>query len=112
VREAARRLTYDWDAGLLRALGAASPTTTPLSAGLNLLAELPYGWDEASVVDGAEECGLAVEPVGPMRYAPGPPALLMGFARLPRHRADQAVRALASALGARGELRFRLETPG
>ncbi|MGW0587974.1 MocR-like pyridoxine biosynthesis transcription factor PdxR [Streptosporangium sp. NPDC002607] len=99
---------------LVLALGEHLPefTVRGVSAGLNLLAELPYGWDEASVVDRAEECGLAVEPVGPMRYAPGPPALLMGFARLPGHRADQAVRALASALGARGEFRFRLETPG
>ncbi|MEU8382489.1 NUDIX hydrolase [Streptosporangium sp. NPDC048865] len=30
VGEAARRLTYEWDAGLLRALGEASPATTPL----------------------------------------------------------------------------------
>jgi 8-oxo-(d)GTP phosphatase len=30
VAEAARRLTYEWDAGLLRALGETSPATTPL----------------------------------------------------------------------------------
>ncbi|WP_440088285.1 NUDIX hydrolase [Streptosporangium sp. LJ11] len=30
VDEAARRLTYEWDAGLLDALGEASPATTPL----------------------------------------------------------------------------------
>ncbi|WP_329086099.1 MULTISPECIES: NUDIX hydrolase [unclassified Streptosporangium] len=30
VDEAARRLTYEWDAGLLRALGETSPATTPL----------------------------------------------------------------------------------
>ncbi|MGJ6961018.1 NUDIX hydrolase [Streptosporangium sp. G11] len=30
VAEAARRLTYEWDAGLLRSLGEASPATTPL----------------------------------------------------------------------------------
>lgn len=86
---------------LVLALGEHLPeiTVRGVSAGLHLLAELPYGWDEASVTDRAEECGLAVEPVGPMRYAPGPPALLMGFARLPVHRADQTIRALAGALG-------------
>lgn len=30
VDEAARRLSYEWDAGLLRALGEVSPATTPL----------------------------------------------------------------------------------
>ncbi|GAA4202939.1 NUDIX hydrolase [Streptosporangium oxazolinicum] len=30
VEEAVRRLTYEWDAGLLRALGETSPATTPL----------------------------------------------------------------------------------
>ncbi|MGJ6961125.1 PLP-dependent aminotransferase family protein [Streptosporangium sp. G11] len=82
------------------ALGEHLPeiTVRGVSAGLHLLAELPYGWDEAMVAKTAEECGLAVEPVGPMRHAPGPPALVMGFARLPARRADATIRALADAL--------------
>ncbi|MGW0587879.1 NUDIX hydrolase [Streptosporangium sp. NPDC002607] len=44
VREAARRLTYDWDAGLLRALGAASPTTTPLVLVRHALAGSRQDW--------------------------------------------------------------------
>ncbi|MEU0518509.1 PLP-dependent aminotransferase family protein [Streptosporangium sp. NPDC006007] len=69
-----------------------------VSAGLHLLAELPDGWDEPAVAETAQDCGLAVEPVAPMRYAPGPPALVVGFARLPAHRADETVRTLASRL--------------
>ncbi|WP_440068327.1 MocR-like pyridoxine biosynthesis transcription factor PdxR [Streptosporangium sp. OZ121] len=82
------------------ALGEHLPeiTVRGVSAGLHLLAELPYGWDEAAVAETAQDCGLAVEPVGPMRHAPGPPALVMGFARLPARRADATIRALADAL--------------
>ncbi|GHE29650.1 GntR family transcriptional regulator [Streptosporangium violaceochromogenes] len=69
-----------------------------VSAGLHLFAELPGGWDEPSAAAAARDCGLAVEPVAPMRFAPGPPALVTGFARLPAHRAHEAVRALAAAL--------------
>ncbi|MEU4406614.1 PLP-dependent aminotransferase family protein [Streptosporangium sp. NPDC023963] len=82
------------------ALGEHLPEITVwgVSAGLHLLAELPYGWDEAAVAETAQDCGLAVEPVGPMRHAPGPPALVMGFARLPARRADATIRAFADAL--------------
>lgn len=69
-----------------------------VSAGLHLLAELPADWDEPAVAETAQDCGLAVEPVAPMRYAPGPPALVVGFACLPAHRADETVRILASRL--------------
>ncbi|MEU8202508.1 PLP-dependent aminotransferase family protein [Streptosporangium sp. NPDC049046] len=82
------------------ALGEHLPEITVwgVSAGLHLLAELPRDWDEVAVAETAQEYGLAAEPVGPMRYAPGPPALVMGFARLPVHRADAMVGALADAL--------------
>ncbi|MFF3438108.1 PLP-dependent aminotransferase family protein [Streptosporangium sp. NPDC002721] len=86
------------------ALGEHLPeiTVRGVSAGLHLLAELPYGWDEEAVAETAQDCGLAVEPVGPMRHAPGPPALVMGFARLPARRADATIRALADALSPGG----------
>ncbi|ACZ91140.1 PLP-dependent aminotransferase family protein [Streptosporangium roseum] len=69
-----------------------------VSAGLHLFAELPGGCDESQATEAAQACGLAAEPVGAMRGTPGPPALVMGFARLPVHRADQAIRAFAAGL--------------
>lgn len=85
---------------LVRALADHLPeiTVRGVSAGLHLCAELPVGWDEVPTSETAQACGLAAEPVGPMRSSPGPPALVIGFARLPVHYADQAVRALADAL--------------
>ncbi|MGC5014642.1 PLP-dependent aminotransferase family protein [Streptosporangium sp. DT93] len=85
---------------LVRALAVHLPelVVRGVSAGLHLLAELPAGQDETGAARAALACGLAAEPVAPMRHAPGPPALVMGFARLPVHRADEAVRAFADAL--------------
>ncbi|MEU9831492.1 PLP-dependent aminotransferase family protein [Streptosporangium sp. NPDC048047] len=85
---------------LTRALAGHLPEVTVrgVSAGLHLLAELPGDWDERQAAEAAGRCGLSVEPVGPMRRGPGPPALVMGFARLPAHRAAEAVRAFAREL--------------
>lgn len=44
VAEAARRLTYEWDVGLLAALGAAPPATTPLVLIRHALAGSRQGW--------------------------------------------------------------------
>jgi GntR family transcriptional regulator/MocR family aminotransferase len=45
------------------------------------------------------ERGVAVEGVAALRVASGgPPALMLGFARLPEHRIAQAVRLLAEAI--------------
>jgi GntR family transcriptional regulator/MocR family aminotransferase len=40
---------------------------------------------------------VAVEGVAPPRAAGGPPALVLGFARLPEHQIAEAVRLLAEA---------------
>ena len=70
-----------------------------VSAGIQLYVELPTGCDEAAVVEAAAERGVAVEGVAPLRIAGGgPPALVLGFARLPEHRLAHAVRLLAQAL--------------
>jgi len=66
-----------------------------VAAGLHLYAELPPGWDEERVVAAAIAAGLAVDPVTPMRARPGPPGVVIGFARLPVHRIAAAVRELA-----------------
>lgn len=64
-------------------------------AGLHVYVELPPEWDEAAVSRAAREAGLAAEEVGPMRTAPGPPAIIIGFGRLPVHHADPLVHALS-----------------
>jgi GntR family transcriptional regulator/MocR family aminotransferase len=69
-----------------------------VSAGIQLYVELPPGHDQAAVVEAAAERGVAVEGVAPLRVAGGgPPALVLGFARLPEHRIAEAVRLLAEA---------------
>jgi len=69
-----------------------------VSAGIQLYVELPPGHDEAAVVEAAAERGVAVEGVAPLRIAGGgPPALMLGFARLPEHRIAEAIRLLAEA---------------
>ena len=74
-----------------------------VSAGLHAYAELPPDCDEAAVVAGAAALGVAVEGVAPMRVGrPGPPAVVVGYARLPGRRLAEAVDLLARAVaGAR-----------
>jgi GntR family transcriptional regulator/MocR family aminotransferase len=69
-----------------------------VSAGIGLYVELPPGADEVAVVEAAAERGVAVDGIAPMRIAGGgPPALVLGFARLPEHRIVEAIRLLAEA---------------
>jgi DNA-binding transcriptional MocR family regulator len=73
-----------------------------VAAGIQLYVELPADLDEAAVVEVAAERGVAVEGVGPLRIARhGPPALVLGFARLPEHRIAEAVGLLAEAAATR-----------
>jgi GntR family transcriptional regulator/MocR family aminotransferase len=72
-----------------------------VSAGLHAYAELPEWCDEAKVVTAAAARGVAVEGVTPMRVrGPGPPAIVVGYARLPEHRLVEAVDLLAEAIDA------------
>jgi GntR family transcriptional regulator/MocR family aminotransferase len=72
-----------------------------VSAGLHLLLELPPGCEEADVAAAAAARGIAVDQVAPMRAAPGgPPALVLGYARLPGHHLTDAGRLLAHAVHA------------
>ncbi|WP_327089458.1 PLP-dependent aminotransferase family protein [Nonomuraea sp. NBC_01738] len=81
---------------LVTALGEHLPEVTVkgIEAGLHAYLELPPGWDEAVAAEEATRLGLPAEGVAPMRERPGPPAVVVGFARLPAHRAAPAVRAL------------------
>jgi GntR family transcriptional regulator / MocR family aminotransferase len=83
-----------------------------VSAGIQLYVELPPGLDEAAVVAAAAERGVAVEGVAPLRIAGGPPALVLGFARLPEHRIAEAVRLLAEAARRPGHRPARRSTTG
>ncbi|GAA2369954.1 PLP-dependent aminotransferase family protein [Nonomuraea africana] len=79
---------------LVRALAEHLPelVVRGIEAGLHVYLDLPEGWDEAEVVAAAQAEGLSAEPVGPMRFSEGPPAMVMGFARLPAHHADDVIR--------------------
>jgi GntR family transcriptional regulator/MocR family aminotransferase len=72
-----------------------------ISAGLHLLLELPPGCAEADVAAAAAARGIAVDQVAPMTATPGgPPALVLGYARLPEHHLTDAGRLLAHAVHA------------
>ncbi|MET8002475.1 PLP-dependent aminotransferase family protein [Nonomuraea glycinis] len=65
-----------------------------IEAGLHVYLDLPDGWDEGRMAAAAVELGLSAEPVGIMRSAAGPPAVVVGFARLPARKAAEAVQGL------------------
>jgi GntR family transcriptional regulator/MocR family aminotransferase len=65
-----------------------------IEAGLHVYLDLPDGWDEGRLAAAAVALGLAAEPVGIMRSAAGPPAVVVGFARLPARKAAEAVQGL------------------
>ncbi|SDG89411.1 GntR family transcriptional regulator / MocR family aminotransferase [Sinosporangium album] len=85
---------------LVGALRRHLPQVRPLgvSAGMHACLELPPHWDERAVAKAATACGLPAEPLAIMRTRPGPPALVVGFGRLPPRRADEVVAALAADL--------------
>jgi DNA-binding transcriptional MocR family regulator len=68
-----------------------------VSAGIQRYVELPPGYDQHAVVEAAALRGVG-RGVTPPR---GPPALVLGFARLPEHRIAEAVRLLAEAAATR-----------
>ncbi|MDF5754732.1 PLP-dependent aminotransferase family protein [Spongiactinospora sp. TRM90649] len=71
-----------------------------VAAGLHVYVELPPGLREETVAEVARIAGITAEAVGPMRGAgPGDEAaVVVGFAKLPAHRAEPAVRCLAEGL--------------
>jgi GntR family transcriptional regulator/MocR family aminotransferase len=70
-----------------------------VAAGLHVLARLPDGRDEQEVVDAAAARGVAVDPLGPrVAVGPRPPALLLGYTRLPESGVAEAGRRLRAVL--------------
>ena len=71
-----------------------------VAAGLHVLARLPPGLSEADAVAAAAAHGVAVDPLGPHVAGPSrPPALLLGYTRLPEVALAEAGRRLRVALG-------------
>ncbi len=73
-------------------------TVRGADAGLHLWLEAPPGTDEAAVVDAAAARAVLVLGMSAMRRLPGPPGLVLGYARLRPHRVDDAVGRLRSAV--------------
>jgi GntR family transcriptional regulator/MocR family aminotransferase len=73
-----------------------------IDAGLHAVARLPPDVDESAALEGARGRGIALAGVGEHRFAPrsGPPALLLGYGRLPEPTIEAGVKELASAIGA------------
>jgi GntR family transcriptional regulator/MocR family aminotransferase len=72
-------------------------TVRGVPAGIQLYVELPTDHDLDAVIEAAAERGVAVEGVAPRAASGAPPALALGFARLPEHRIAEAIRLLAEA---------------
>ncbi|MFI7126238.1 PLP-dependent aminotransferase family protein [Nonomuraea sp. NPDC050153] len=81
---------------LVRALAQELPEARVrgIEAGLHVYLELPDGWDELVTAHVAQEVGLSTEPVAPMRESAGAAAVVVGFSRLPAHKALDAIRGL------------------
>ena len=68
-----------------------------VAAGLHVLVDLPEGSDEDAVVAAAEAHGVRVQPLAPLRFAPGAPGVVLGYAGLAPGRLVEAARRLGAA---------------
>jgi GntR family transcriptional regulator/MocR family aminotransferase len=82
---------------LLEALGRRLPAARAggIAAGLHVAVGLPDDVDEDALLAAAARRGLLVAGMAEHRFAPGPPALLLGYARPP----EPALRAAVGTLG-------------
>jgi GntR family transcriptional regulator/MocR family aminotransferase len=72
---------------------------TGISAGLHLVAWLPDGLDETTVVEAAYRAGVGVDGVLPYRIATtGPGGLVFGFATVSEHAIAEGVEILARVI--------------
>jgi GntR family transcriptional regulator / MocR family aminotransferase len=85
---------------LVAALERLLPECRPagVAAGIHLVVHLPAGTDEQAVLDAARARGLGLSGISEHRVEPGPPALLLGYGRLPEPAVEPAVRMLADSL--------------
>ena len=94
-----RRRRDELIAALARHLPRVRPTG--IAAGLQLVAHLPGGMDEDEVLEAARARGIGLQGLGEHRVLPGPPALLLGYGRIPEPAIEPGVRELAAAVGSR-----------
>ena len=71
-----------------------------VAAGLHLLLRLPAGTDEAAVVERLAEQRIRIRGLASYGLSPQPPALVLGYGRLPLAAIDAAVRRRARRLAA------------
>jgi GntR family transcriptional regulator / MocR family aminotransferase len=85
---------------LVAALERLLPDCAPagVAAGLHLVVHLPAGTDEQAVLAAARSRGLGLSGISEHRVEPGPPALLLGYGRIPEPAIEPAVRLLADSL--------------
>ena len=89
-----------------------------VAAGLYVLAVLPPGTDEAAVTVEARELGVEVHGAAAGRSAPGPPALVLGYANLSEPAIERGIELLASVVRhgrgerARASTAERFRSPG
>jgi GntR family transcriptional regulator / MocR family aminotransferase len=85
---------------LVAALARLLPQCSPagVAAGLHLVLRLPPDTDEHAVVEAARARGVGLSGLSEHRVEPGPPALLLGYGRIPEPAIEAAVRALADGL--------------
>jgi GntR family transcriptional regulator/MocR family aminotransferase len=83
-------------AALARLLPECRPTG--VAAGLHLVVRLPDGTDEEAALAAARASGLGLSGLSEHRIEPGPPALLLGYGRLPEPAMEAATEALADSL--------------
>ncbi|GAA1955183.1 PLP-dependent aminotransferase family protein [Catenulispora subtropica] len=100
LRTIRRRYRQRRDA-LVGALAAELPQwkVRGVAAGLHALVDLPPGSDEGALTAAAARRGVRVQPLGPLRFAPGEPGLVLGYAGLAPGRLVEAARRLGAAAG-------------
>ncbi|WP_194895969.1 PLP-dependent aminotransferase family protein [Catenulispora pinisilvae] len=98
LRTVRRRYRARRDA-LVTALSAELPQwkVRGVAAGLHALVDLPEGSDEDALTAAAEAHGVRIQPLAPLRFAPGPPGLVLGYAGLAPGRLAEAARRLGTA---------------
>jgi GntR family transcriptional regulator/MocR family aminotransferase len=87
---------------LVAALADRLPDWEPagIAAGLHLVARLPAGTDEATVLEAVRARGIGLSGLGEHSVAPGPAALLLGYGRIAEPAVDAGVAELAAGYAA------------
>jgi GntR family transcriptional regulator/MocR family aminotransferase len=101
---AVRRRYRDRRDALVAALARELPRwrVRGVAAGLHVLVDLPAGTDEAALVEACLAEGVRVQGLGAMRFAPGGPGLVLGYAGIRPARLAEAAACLRRAVAGVG----------